>query len=49
MAKQNNHWLYKKYDLEGWLLKHFNFDDEKEYIIFLIWALFVSVFLTNFI
>lgn len=49
MAKQNSDWLHKKYDLEGWLLKHFNFRDENEYVIFLVWALFVSLFLTNFV
>lgn len=49
MAKEKTHWLYKNYDLEGWLLKHFNFKNEKEYVIFLIWALFVAMLLSNYV
>lgn len=48
MAKQNNDWLYKKYDVDGWLHKVFYFSNDTEFIIFLIWALYVSVFFLNF-
>jgi len=48
MAKSKD-WLHKEYDLEGWLLKRFLFEDEWEFIIFVSWGLLVSVFLTTLV
>lgn len=41
MAKK--HWVHKSYDLEGWLHKHLYFRDDREFMIFLAWAIFVGV------
>jgi hypothetical protein len=35
--------------IEKWIHKHLHFPDDREYVIFLVWALFVSVFLTSFV
>ena len=48
MAKKE-HWLHKKYDLEGWFHKHLYFKDDSEFAIFLVWALFVSIFFVTLV
>ena len=36
-------------EIEKWLHKRFHFQDEREYVIFLVWALCVTVFFANLI
>ena len=47
MAKKE--WYHQEYQLEKWLHKQLHFDGETEYTIFLVWALFVSVFFAELI
>ena len=46
MAKKKN-WLQKEINWEKSLSKNLEFRNNDEYIIFLVWALFVSVFLLS--
>jgi len=41
------HWLYKKYDVDGWFHKHLLFKNDWEFIILLVWALFVTTLLLS--
>ena len=49
MAKQQPDWLHKEIPLEKWLHKHLLFKDDKEFVIFLIWAVFSAAFFSIFV
>lgn len=42
MAKKK-HWLKTEVPLEEWLHKHFLFRSDKEFAIFLVWAMVVAL------
>lgn len=42
-----NKFLHKRYDLDGWFHKHFNFKNNTEFCIFLVWVTFVVGILTS--
>ena len=44
----NKSWLHKEVHLEKWLLKHLLFRDDREFALFLVWALFTAVFISTF-
>jgi hypothetical protein len=43
MKTKKKHWLHVSFPLEGWLHKHLYFRDDKEFAIFLVWAMFVAL------
>lgn len=46
---RENCYRHRKYDVEGWVHKTFSFSDDREYIIFLVWALFVVSFFASIV
>ncbi|HYC79753.1 MAG TPA: hypothetical protein VEC17_01880 [Candidatus Binatia bacterium] len=44
---KKNHWLKKEVHLEKWLHKHLTFRDDKEFAIFLVWAMVVALLIYN--
>jgi hypothetical protein len=48
-CNKNNCYRHRVYDVEGWLHKTFSFNDDREYIIFLVWALFVVSFFASMV
>jgi hypothetical protein len=45
MAKVS--WHKQEFHLEKWLHKHLLFKDDKEFAIFLVWAMFVALLIYN--
>ncbi|MBI2607751.1 MAG: hypothetical protein HYW51_02915 [Candidatus Doudnabacteria bacterium] len=48
MAKQKKSLLHKEIPLEKWLHKHLLFKDDREFALFLVWALFTAAFISVF-
>lgn len=44
---KKKHWLKSEFHLEKWMHKHLLFKDDKEFAIFLAWAVVVAVLLFN--
>ena len=44
---KKNHLLHKEFHLERWMHKHLMFRDDKEFAIFLVWAMVVALLIYN--
>jgi hypothetical protein len=44
---KKKHWVHSEFHLEKWLHKHLMFEDDKEFAIFLVWAMFVALLIYN--
>lgn len=44
---KKDHWLKTEFHLEKWLHKRFLFEDDREFAMFLVWAMLVALLIYN--